>query len=53
MLRQDYIVVCGSCPVGFICTLTFATLASTPDSEFGKRRSVINKENEGPGSGGK
>ena len=40
-------------PVGFVFTLTLATLASTPDSEFGKRRSVINKENEGPGSGGK
>ncbi|XP_070180502.1 centrosomal protein CCDC61-like isoform X2 [Littorina saxatilis] len=25
-------------------------LASTPDSEFGKQRSVINKENEGPDS---
>ncbi|XP_076464315.1 centrosomal protein CCDC61-like [Babylonia areolata] len=26
-------------------------LASTPDSEFGRQRSVVNKENEGPGSG--
>ncbi|KAL8589756.1 hypothetical protein ACOMHN_027264 [Nucella lapillus] len=36
--------------VSCVCTLTSHTLASTPDSEFGKRRSVRNKENEGPGS---
>ncbi|KAK7476249.1 hypothetical protein BaRGS_00032525 [Batillaria attramentaria] len=32
-------------------SLTYPTLASTPDSEFGKRRSVIDKENQGPVSG--